>query len=74
VLKLLQVKGEINSPYKKISLVILFFQDIIVVSLMLFTPLIAGKAEKVITNLLFLLMKGLFTSGFVVLSARFVVL
>ncbi|MDO1449146.1 cation:proton antiporter [Rhodocytophaga aerolata] len=73
VLKLLQEKGEINSPHGKISLAILIFQDIIVVPMMLFTPLIAGKAENVTTTLLFLLMKGLFIIGFVILSARFVV-
>jgi monovalent cation:H+ antiporter-2, CPA2 family len=73
VLKLLQEKGEISSPHGKISLAILIFQDIIVVPMMLFTPLIAGKAENVTATLLILLLKGIFIIAFVILSARFVV-
>lgn len=73
VLKLLQEKGEISSPHGKISLAILIFQDIIVVPMMLFTPLIAGRAENVTLTLLFLLLKVVFIIVFVIFSARFVV-
>jgi CPA2 family monovalent cation:H+ antiporter-2 len=73
VLKLLQEKGEISSPHGKISLAILIFQDIIVVPMMLFTPLIAGKAENVTLTLLILLLKGVFIIVFVLFNARVVV-
>jgi monovalent cation:H+ antiporter-2, CPA2 family len=73
VLKLLQEKGEINSPHGKIALAILIFQDIIVVPMMLFTPLIAGRAENVLATLLLLLLKVLLVIVLVLVSARYVV-
>ncbi len=73
VLKLLQEKGEISSPHGKIALAILIFQDIIVVPMMLFTPLLAGQSDNVVLSLLILLLKGLFIIGFVLLTARYVV-
>ncbi len=73
VLKLLQEKGEINSPHGKITLAILIFQDIIVVPMMLFTPLIAGKADNVVNTLLLLLLKGVLIIVFVIASARYIV-
>jgi CPA2 family monovalent cation:H+ antiporter-2 len=44
VLKLLQERGEVATPHGKIILAILIFQDIIVVPMMLFTPMIAGDS------------------------------
>lgn len=73
VLKLLQEKGEINSPHGKIALAILIFQDIVVVPMMLFTPLIAGKADNVLNTLLILLLKGILVILFVIASARYIV-
>jgi CPA2 family monovalent cation:H+ antiporter-2 len=73
VLRLLQEKGEISSPHGKIALAILIFQDIIVVPMMLFTPLLAGKSDNVTMSLLILLLKGLFIIGFVLVMARYVV-
>jgi CPA2 family monovalent cation:H+ antiporter-2 len=45
VIKMMQDKNEINTPYGKVTLAILLFQDIIVVPLMLFTPILAGNGE-----------------------------
>jgi len=45
VIKMMQDKNEINTPYGKVSLAILLFQDIVVVPLMLLTPILAGKGE-----------------------------
>lgn len=56
VLKVLQEKKEESSPHGKITLAILIFQGIIVVLIMLFTPLIAGKDGDVVqalSNLIF---------------------
>jgi CPA2 family monovalent cation:H+ antiporter-2 len=44
VLRLLQKKGEIDSPHGRTSLGILVFQDLIIVPMMLLTPLLAGEA------------------------------
>lgn len=46
VLKLLQDKDEMDSPHGRTSLGILIFQDIAVVPMILFIPLLAGAAEN----------------------------
>ncbi len=73
VLKLLQESGEINNPHGKISLAILIFQDIIVVPMMLFTPLIAGNGGNVVQALLLLFLKAALVIVIVLFSARYVV-
>lgn len=73
VLKMLQEKGEINSPHGKVTLAILIFQDIIVVPLMLFTPLLAGVSENIWLSLLILLGKGSLVITLVLVSARYIV-
>lgn len=57
VLKMLQEKGEINSPHGKVTVGILIFQDIIVVLMMLVTPLLAGQSEDPVKDLLLLAAK-----------------
>jgi monovalent cation:H+ antiporter-2, CPA2 family len=73
VLKLLQDKGEINSPQGKVVLGILIFQDIIVVPMMLLAPLMAGGSDNVAVELLLMLLKGVFVIVFVLISARYLV-
>lgn len=73
VLKMLQEKGEISSPHGRIILAILIFQDIIVVPMMLFTPLIAGNTEDVWTSLLLMALKGLVVIVFVWVSSQYLV-
>jgi CPA2 family monovalent cation:H+ antiporter-2 len=73
VLKILQEKGEVGAPHGRIALAILIFQDIVVVPMMLFTPMLAGQSGNVVVSLLLLLAKGLFIIGFVIASARYVV-
>lgn len=73
VLKLLQESGEIASPHGKIILAILIFQDIIVVPMMLFTPMIAGDSENIIQTLLILGLKGILVIVVVIVSARYLV-
>lgn len=73
VLKMLQEKGEINSPHGKIVLGILIFQDIIVVPMMLVTPLMAGNSDNIVTELLLMAIKGALVIVFVLISARYLV-
>ena len=73
VLKLLQDKGEINSPHGKVVLGILIFQDIIVVPMMLLTPLLTGEVENIGLKLLLMLLKGILVIIVVLLSARYLV-
>ncbi len=72
VLKLLQEKGEIHSPQGKMALAILIFQDIIVVPMMLFAPILAGEADSPLKDLSFLLLKVVLLVGAVLFLARYV--
>jgi monovalent cation:H+ antiporter-2, CPA2 family len=73
VLKMLSDRGEINAPHGKIALAILIFQDIIVVPMMLFTPLIAGAADNIWTSLTILLLKAVGVIFVVIVSAKYLV-
>ncbi|WP_299821822.1 cation:proton antiporter [uncultured Pontibacter sp.] len=73
VLKLLQDKGEINSPQGKVVLGVLIFQDIIVVPMMLLTPLMAGGTQNIAWELFLMVLKGIVVIVFVLVSARYLV-
>ncbi len=73
VLKIFQERGEINTPHGKMIVAVLIFQDIIVVPMMLFTPLIAGKSDDVWGSLAILAIKGIFVIIFVLIAARYIV-
>lgn len=72
VLKLLQEKGEMTTPHGKIGLGILIFQDIIVVPMMLFTPLLAGETPNILTTIIIMVLKILLVLVIVYILARFV--
>jgi monovalent cation:H+ antiporter-2, CPA2 family len=73
VLKLLQERGEVDTPHGRTTLGILIFQDIIIVPMMLFVPLLAGAAENIGVAFLMLLAKGVIIITLVVASAKWVV-
>ena len=73
VLKLLQEQSEINSPHGKTALAILIFQDIIVVPMMLFTPVIAGESGNPLMAIIELIFKAILVVIFVIISARYIV-
>ncbi len=73
VLSLLQSSGLMNSPQGKVSLGILIFQDIIVVPMMLFTPMLAGSGGDLLTELGILIIKVIVVVALLLLSARYVV-
>ena len=59
VLKLIQERAEIDSPHGRTSLAILIFQDVAVVPMMLFTPMLAGATGNLGESLLILAGKGI---------------
>ena len=73
VLKLLQSRGEIDSPHGRNILAVLIFQDIIVVPMMLFTPLLTGESQDLGYMLLILALKAIGVIGAVIILARYVV-
>jgi CPA2 family monovalent cation:H+ antiporter-2 len=73
VLNLLKDKGETASPHGKTILAVLIFQDIIVVPMMLFTPLLAGESANIWLEILSMLVKAALLIAFVLVSARYIV-
>jgi len=57
VLKLLQERSELTTHYGKTIVGILIFQDIILIPLLLFTPMLGGETADVGNDLLFLMLK-----------------
>lgn len=72
VLKLLQEYGQITTPHGRTALGILIFQDLIVVPMMLFTPMLAGNNSNIGTELVILAVKGIVIIVAVFLLARFI--
>ncbi len=73
VIKILQDKVKLNTPHGKLILAILLFQDIIIVPLMLFTPLLAGEGENPLMEMGMLILKIGFIALFAWFLARFII-
>ncbi len=73
VLKVLQSRGEVESPHGNTSLGILIFQDIIIVPMMLFIPFLAGVGgEAVGRKFLLLFLEGAAIVAGVIVTAKYV--
>ncbi len=70
VLKILQERSELSSNYGRTVLGILIFQDIILVPLLLFIPLLSNQSADVTGDLLVLLLKTLVIIGMVFAGNR----
>lgn len=73
VLKALQDKNEMSAPHGRNALAILIFQDIIVVPMMLFVPIIAGQSTNLTLSVVSLLIKSSIVIGITIVSARYIV-
>ncbi len=73
VLKIFNDRGEIGTPHGRIVLSILIFQDIIVIPMMLFTPILAGQGGNLVESLLLLVVKGIGMILFVFLGAKYLI-
>jgi len=73
VLRLLQERAEIDAPQGKSALGVLIFQDMAIVPMMLFTPLLGVGEGDVAGPLLGLLGKGVLIVGLVLVAAKWVV-
>ena len=70
VLKLMQERSEITSNYGRTVLGILIFQDIILIPLLLFVPMLGGEVSDQSGQLLLLLVKTVFLVGLVYVGNR----
>ncbi|MCZ7602328.1 MAG: cation:proton antiporter [Melioribacteraceae bacterium] len=73
LLKSYSEKGEMETPHGKILLSILIFQDIIVVPMILFTPILAGLSGNLITEVSILLLKALGVIILVFIGTKYIV-
>ncbi|MEZ4986427.1 MAG: cation:proton antiporter [Saprospiraceae bacterium] len=73
VLKVLQERDEISTSHGRNALGILIFQDIIVVPMILFTPILAGQTGDLSQSLLSLLLKILVIGLVTIVLARYLV-
>lgn len=73
VLKILQDRNEITAPHGRTALGLLIFQDIIVIPMMLFTPILAGNSTNIGQEVLMLLIKSGLVVVFTYVSARYLV-
>lgn len=70
VLKLMQERSEITSNYGRTVVGILIFQDIVLIPLLLFTPMLAGESTNQSTELLLLMGKTILLVGLVYVGNR----
>jgi CPA2 family monovalent cation:H+ antiporter-2 len=73
VLKVLQERADMESPYGQLALAILIFQDIIVVPMMLLIPLLAGATDQGQGSIWILLLKVFGIIVFLIVSAKWIV-
>jgi len=73
VIKVLQDQNKIATSHGKFILAVLLFQDIMIVPLMLFTPILAGAGEDPLLALGILLGKLVLMGGIAFLLARYVI-
>lgn len=72
VLKIAQERAEIESPHGRLTVGILFFQDIAVVPMMMLAPILAAGTHEVAWDLLWLAGKGVAVVGFVIVTAKWI--
>jgi len=73
VVKVLQDTNKITTPHGKFILAILLFQDIMIVPLMLFTPILAGAGDNPVEAFLWLLGKLIAMGGIAFVLARYII-
>jgi len=73
VLKQLQGKAQIDTPQGQTALAILIFQDVIIVPMMLFTPLLTSGRDQTQASLVGFLLKAIGIILLVMVSARWLV-
>lgn len=73
VLKILQNRSEVTSNYGRTVVGILIFQDIILVPMLLFTPLLKGEMTNIGDDLIALMIKAVLIIGFVYIGNKWLI-
>ena len=69
VLRLLEERGDIHAPHGRLILAVLIFQDLAVIPMMLFVPLLSGESTST-TGALFALLESVALMGVILVAAR----
>lgn len=72
VMKIIQDRSEIDSPYGRCTLGILIFQDLVIIPMMLFTPILANSSGGLTESPWLLLIKVVLILALVFVSAKWV--
>lgn len=70
ILNILQRQGTMDTPEGKVTLSILIFQDLAIVPMMIFTPIIAGQSENLGESILMLTLKVILLLVLVIVLTR----
>lgn len=73
VLRIIQNRGELGTFHGQTTMSILIFQDIIIVPMILFTPLLAGESDSTGQSILIIAAKGIGFIAFTIIAAKFIV-
>ncbi len=73
VLRLIQDRAEIGTPYGRTALAILIFQDIAIVPMILLAPILSGAAGNPWQALFFTLLKGIAVIAGFILAAKWII-
>ncbi len=73
IIKLYTDRSELNTPHGRTALAVLIFQDIIVVPMILFTPILAGESGDPVSAILILFLKAAAIIVFVIVSTKYLV-
>ncbi len=73
VLRIFQERAELDSPHGRNILSVLIFQDIVIVPMIIFTPMLAGGGGEVGASLLVLIIKGVAIVAVVILGAKYLI-
>jgi CPA2 family monovalent cation:H+ antiporter-2 len=73
ILNILQKSGRVNSPEGKVVLSILIFQDLAIVPMMIFTPILAGQTDSAGSSIIQLSIKVIILMALVIVLTRWLV-
>ncbi len=73
VIKIIQEKAEMNTSHGRFLLGALIFQDLIIVPMIIFTPLLGGQSQAILPEIGWMIVKILLIGVFMIVLARYVI-
>ncbi len=73
VIKIIQEKAEMNTSHGRFMLGALIFQDLIIVPMIIFTPLLSGQSQAILPEIGWMIVKIILIGVFMIVLARYVI-